>query len=145
MDIVVDANLTVALFVHLPYSSQSEQLFALWRSQDVQLYVPALWPAEVVSALRKMVSVRQISSNDARQALATLEPIPIRVVLPVSSLLNLSLIWAERLKQNVAYDAQYIALAESLSAEFWSADQKLIQTLQRLEIHWAHGVGEVSQ
>ncbi len=57
MNIVVDANITVALFVNLPYSSQSEQLFRLWRKQDVHLHAPALWPGEVVSALRKMVSV----------------------------------------------------------------------------------------
>ena len=118
MNIVVDANITVALFVNLPYSPQSERLFRLWRKQDVQLHAPALWPAEVVSGLNKMVSVGQMSSDDARLALASLERIPIQVVLPDPGLLDLSLVWAGRLNQAVAYDAQYVALVENLSAEF---------------------------
>jgi predicted nucleic acid-binding protein len=144
MNIVVDANITVALFVHLPYSSQSERLFRLWRKQDVQLYAPALWPAEVVSTLRKMVSVGQMGFDDARLALASLERIPIRVVLPGASLLDLSLVWADRLNQTVAYDAQYVALAENLSAEFWTADQRLINSLQHLNIPWAHWVEDIN-
>lgn len=143
MNIVVDANITVALFVNLPYSLQSERLFRLWRVQDIQLFAPALWPAEVVSALRKMVSVGQIGSDDARLALANLERLPIQVVLPDTGLLELSLVWAGRLSQTVAYDAQYVALTESLSAEFWTADQRLISALQHQNVLWAHWVGEV--
>lgn len=144
MKIVVDANITVALFVNLPYSPQSERLFRLWRKQDVQLHAPALWPAEVVSALRKMVSVGQMSSDDARLALASLERIPIQVVLPDPDLLDLSLVWAGRLNQAVAYDAQYVALAENLSAEFWTADQRFINSLEHLNISWAHWVEEIN-
>lgn len=144
MDIVIDANITVALFINLPYSPQSEQLFRLWRMQDVSLRAPALWPAEVVSALRKMVSVGQVSSDDARLALASLDLFQIQVVVPDSRLLDLSFVWAGRLKQTVAYDAQYIALAESLSAEFWTADRKLLKDLKRLGLPWVHGVEEVS-
>ena len=144
MNIVVDANITVALFVNLPYSSQSEGLFRLWRKQDVQLHAPALWPAEVVSALRKMVAVGQMSSDDARLALANLERIPIQVILPDPGLLDLSLVWASRLNQAVAYDAQYVALAENLSAEFWTADQRLINSLEHLNVPWARWVGNIS-
>jgi predicted nucleic acid-binding protein len=140
MNIVIDANITVALFVNLPYSSHAEQLFRLWRAQDVNLYAPALWPAEVVSALRKMVSVGQMGSDDARLALASLERLPIQVVLPDSNLLDQSLVWANRLNQTVAYDAQYVALAENLSAQFWTADQRLLNALQHLNIQWAHWV-----
>ena len=144
MDIVVDANITVALFVNLPYSSQSERLFRLWRKQGAQLYAPALWPAEVASALRKMVSVGQMSSDDARLGLSALEQFPIQVILPDSGLLDLSLIWADRLNQTVAYDAQYVALAENLSAQFWTADRRLINSLQHLNVSWANWVGDVN-
>jgi predicted nucleic acid-binding protein len=144
MNVVVDANITVALFVNLPYSLKSEQLFRLWRKQDVLLFAPALWPAEVASALRKMVSVGQMSSDDARLALASLERFPIQVVLPDSGLLDLSLVWAGKLNQTVAYDAQYVALAENLSAEFWTADQRLIGSLHHLNIQWAHWVEDVN-
>lgn len=144
MNIVVDANITVALFVNLPYSLQSERLFSLWRKQDVRLFAPSLWPAEVVSALGKMVSVGQMSFDDARLALASLERFPIQVVLPDLGLLDQSLVWASKLNQTVAYEAQYVALAENLSAEFWTADQRLINSLHHLNIQWAHRVEEVN-
>lgn len=142
MKIVVDANITVALFVNLPYSNKSESMFRLWRMQDAQLHAPALWPAEVASALRKMVAVGQMSFDDARLSLSHLEKFSIQVVLPDSDLLDRSLVWADRLNQIVAYDAQYVALAESLSAEFWTADQRLIQSLNHHNISWAHWVEE---
>jgi predicted nucleic acid-binding protein len=143
MNVVVDANITVALFVNLPYSFQAERLFRLWHKQDVQLHVPALWPAEVVSTLRKMISVGQMESEDAMFALASLERMPLQVVLPDPGLLALSLVWAGKLNQTVAYDAQYIALAENLSAEFWTADQKMFDSLKHLNISWAHGLNEL--
>lgn len=141
MNIVIDANLTVALFVNLPYSSQAENLFRLWRRQDVELFAPALWPAEVISALRKVVTAGQMDSDDARLALASLGRFPVKVIVPDAALMDSSLIWAGKLNQSVAYDAQYIALAESLAAEFWTADQLLLSSLQRMDVNWAHWVG----
>jgi predicted nucleic acid-binding protein len=143
MNIVVDANITVALFVNIPYSSGAERLFRLWRQQDEQLFVPALWPAEVTSALRKMVSANQMSSDDARLAIASLGRFPIQVIIPDADLMDSSLVWAGKLSQTVAYDAQYIALAENLPAEFWTADQRLFRSLQQLGISWAHWVGDM--
>jgi predicted nucleic acid-binding protein len=143
MNIVIDANITVALFVNLPYSSQAEHLFRLWRQQDIELFAPALWPAEVISALRKVVTAGQMDSDDARLALASLERFPIQVIIPDAALMDSSLIWAERLDQAVAYDAQYIALAESLAAEFWTADQRLLRSIRRWNVNWTHWVGDV--
>lgn len=143
MNIVIDANITVALFVNLPYSSQAERLFRLWRQQDIELFAPALWPAEVISALRKMITAGQMSSDDARLALASLERFPVQVIVPDAALMDSSLIWAEKLNQTVAYEAQYIALAESLAAEFWTADQRLLRSLQPMQVNWIHWVGDV--
>ena len=143
MNIVIDANITVALFVNLPYSAQVERLFRLWRREAAELFAPALWPAEVISALRKVVTAGQMGSDDARLALASLKRFPIQVIIPDAALMDSSLIWAERLDQTVAYDAQYIALAESLAAEFWTADQRLLRSIQRLNVNWTQWVGDV--
>ena len=145
MSVVIDANITAALFIKLPYSLHSERLFRIWRNQGVEIFAPALWPAEVVSALVKMVSVGQISSDDARLALASLERFPIRVILPDSGLLDRAFLWASNLGQKVAYDAQYVALAENRGAELWTADQKLYKALGRLNLSWVHWVGEMDQ
>jgi len=62
---------------------------------------------------------------------------------PSKELILASLEWLERLKPSKVNDAQYVALAESLGAELWSADQRLISALGEQGMDWAHWVGEV--
>ena len=144
MEIVIDANITVALFVRLPYSDQAETLFRLWRKQGVQLYAPALWPSEVISTLRKVVAAGQMTEEDARQSVAGFALLPVQVVLPEANLLQASLDWAGKLGQIVAYDAQYVALAKHLDAEFWTADNNLFKALEKLKTPSVHWVGEIT-
>jgi predicted nucleic acid-binding protein len=59
-------------------------------------------------------------------------------IAPTLTLHQSALLWAERLGQSKVYDAQYVALAESLSAEFWTADQRLVNSLRSLGVAWVH-------
>ena len=140
MKIVIDANITAALFVRLPYSAAAEEKMKLWSRQGADLYAPGLWLVEVVSVLRKMVSVGQMNVDAARIALASLENMQVEVVQTGWNLLEQSFLWAERIGQRVAYDAQYLALAEALQADFWSADQRLISILRARQIPWAYSL-----
>lgn len=51
-----------------------------------------------------------------------------------------ALLWAERIGQSKVFDAQYLALAESLSAKFRTADQRLFHSLQALGVNWVHAI-----
>ena len=42
---------------------------------------------------------------------------------------------AERYSLNAAYDAHYLALADRLGAEFWTADRRLANSV-RHELEW---------
>ena len=48
--------------------------------------------------------------------------------------------WAERIGQSKVYDSQYLALAESIAADFWTADQRLYHSLQGLGVTWVHSL-----
>jgi predicted nucleic acid-binding protein len=48
---------------------------------------------------------------------------------------------AERLSLPAAYDAHYLALADWLGAEFWTADQRLVRAVQD-ELPWVRAVGD---
>jgi len=52
--------------------------------------------------------------------------------------------WAGRLNQSRAYDAFYMALAEELGAEFWTADQRLARAAQQAGVTWTHWIGEAA-
>jgi len=138
MNIVIDANLTLALFIHLPYSGAAENAFRLWQQRGDRLAAPGLWQVEIVSALRKATCAGQLTTDDALLILAGLDDLQVEIHHPDRHLLEQSFLWSERIGQKVAYDSQYIALAESLQAELWSADRRLVSALKSRGIHWAH-------
>ncbi len=138
----MDANLTLGLFLSLPYSSYAERVFYNWWESRKELYVPLLWEYECVSGLRRAVVVGQLTPAEAQEILLDILKLKPQTVAPTSELHQLALVWAERLRQNKAYDAHYVALAENLGAELWSADRRLVDNLNSLGVVWAHWVGE---
>jgi predicted nucleic acid-binding protein len=143
MAIVVDASIVVNLLLTQAYSTQAERYLESWKSGGEMLYAPGHWYAEVVSALRFAVYRRKLNSEDAQLLIDVLPELGVRALEPTLDLLKSSLRWAERLGQSKAYDAQYVALAEQLRAELWSADQRLVNALKEQGVSWAHWVGEV--
>ena len=50
--------------------------------------------------------------------------------------------WATRLNQLPVYDSFFLALAEKLDAEFWTADRRLVNGARQVGVEWVHWVGE---
>jgi predicted nucleic acid-binding protein len=63
-------------------------------------------------------------------------------VMPTVELQQSCLQWSLRLGQPVAYDSAYVALAESLSCELWTADRKLVQAAIKTGITWVRWLGD---
>lgn len=139
--VVIDANIAVALLVERPWSALAEQRMLDWKRRKLHLCVPALWPSEVMSALRKAVYLHQLDQEDALKLVSAMDVWNVQVYVPDAELNRKSLMWAERLGQMVAYDAQYLALAEHLQAEFYTADKKLFNRCQELEISFVKMIG----
>ncbi len=140
--IVVDSNLAIAQALPLPFSDSATALLETWKQQRMQLVAPTLWEYEVVSTLRKAVALKRIDATNADSCLHLILNLHIDLIPPNPMLDNLALKWAKSLEAMVAYDAQYLALAEDLGAEFWSADRKLVKVVRSLGAPWIHWVGE---
>jgi len=132
--VVIDANIAVALLVERPWSALAEQKMLEWTSRNIRLCVPALWPSEIMSALRKAIYQGQMDQDDALKLASAVETWNVQVYVPDAALNRSALIWAQRLEQMVAYDAQYLALAERLNADFYTADKKLFNRCQEIGI-----------
>jgi predicted nucleic acid-binding protein len=142
--VVLDASIVVPLVVSHPLTPVAENCLRYWKQEYYRLTAPCFMPVEVASALRQAVYSGKMESRQALEALEIVMSLGIELVMPGFETLQASLRWAERLGQSKAYDAQYVALAESLNADLWSADRRLVNALQALGAIWAHWIGEMS-
>ncbi len=130
--VVIDANFGVALVRLMPYSATCRTLIERWIRQNVTIAVPGLWDYEIVSALywlQRQGAIKKEAMLTGIDLLfrLTLLHVPLDLQLAIAAL-N----WAERLGQGKAYDAQYLALAEHLNAEFYTTDKKLFHRCERI-------------
>jgi len=141
--IVVDASFIAPLLMPHPLAQKAADLIRHWKREYYRIVAPCFMPVEVVSALRQAVYGGRFDPQQALEAADMLMLLDIELVLPSREVLQSSLRWAERLGQSKAYDAQYVALAESLNADLWSADERLVNALRAQGATWAHWIGEV--
>jgi predicted nucleic acid-binding protein len=144
MRIVVDANLIAALILPLPYSEQAADKMAAWKSIGVELHAPSLLEYELASILRRAIVVGLMTTGAATEAMRGFSALNVHVWSPTVALHTNALQWAENLGQSKAYDAQYLALAEGIGAELWTADRRLARGAQQAGVGWVHWIGKVA-
>ncbi|GAA0592768.1 type II toxin-antitoxin system ribonuclease VapC1 [Kutzneria viridogrisea] len=116
LDAVVDTSALIALF------TGNEQDRALVnRMLATTAAAPELLDAEVLSVLRRMVRHGDLTRNQARVTLTTIQASPITRI-PHANLVDRA--W--QLQDSItAYDALYVALAELLDVPLITCDAKL--------------------
>lgn len=130
--VIIDANFGVALVRLMPYSITCRTLIEQWIYQEITIAVPDLWDYEIVSALHWLHSQNMLKRDAMMGGIDFLFRLPFRHVPLDRGLAIGALDWTGRLGQGKAYDAQYLALAERLQAEFYTADKKLFNRCQQI-------------
>jgi len=122
MTTVLDASILAEILVLSPIGERVEPKI---RDAAGWLHLPHLADIETASVLRGLALGGILSAERAGQALEDLHKFPAK---RWPSTVLFDRIWS--LRENVtAYDANYIALAERLDAEFITADGKLARAL----------------
>ncbi len=129
--LTIDASLVIKLIVPGPNQAVYEQLFTDWAEADYQLYAPTLWAYEVTSALSKLVRFGELSVASAQRGLAMAHSMDIQLHPPTQALAERAFAWTVQLKRAASYDSFYLALAESLGCDLWTADRRLFNAVNQ--------------
>ena len=117
MTVVVDASVVAAALLDSgPVGTWAEAVLVAG-----PLIAPHLMPAEVANVLRRAVLAADVSPEAAGLAYADLIELPVQL-LPFEPFA--ARVWALR-NTVTAYDAWYVALAESFGAELATLDSRL--------------------
>ena len=135
--ICVDANLVIHLLVD-PEDEVVRSLWEQWDSEHQRIAAPTLLFYEVSNALYRYLRAGMMGLAAVRLALKAALALPI-TLHGDSTLHARATEIAEGFSLLAAYDAYYLALADILGGEFWTADLRLVNAVQA-DLPWVHAV-----
>jgi predicted nucleic acid-binding protein len=140
LTVVVDASLALKWALHEEHTDQALALWDRWQEASEQVIAPPLFRAEVTNVLHQMVRRGHLNHDDAADILESLTSI-VESSEP-TDLYHLALALASRLSLGATYDALYIALADIEGCEMWTADRRLVRSVQERvpQVRW---IGEL--
>ena len=134
----IDANLVLRLVAD-PGDVRVQELWQRWDAERRPLAAPTLLFYEVTNALYRYRRLGLLSAASVRAALKAALALPLQLV-GEAELHGRALDMAERFSLPAAYDAHYLAAAERLGGELWTADARLAHAVQGA-LPWVRLVG----
>ena len=128
LQVCVDASVVIPLVVYEALSEQVRALWVDWRTRNLSIVAPFLLGFEVTATLRKKVHRGLLTPEEGELAFRIVHSQGIQFLHPAD------LHWrawelAVRFNRPTAYDSYYLALAATLGCEFWTADERLYNTV----------------
>ncbi len=128
--ICVDASFVMRLLGSGSANSVAVQLWARWHRAERPLVAPTLLGYEITNALHRYVVHGELLPQEASELLDAVLKLDIELY-DDAELHKRALELAQTFSLPATYDAHYLALAERLGAEFWTADRRLVQAVQQ--------------
>ena len=139
--VVIDASLAIFSVLNTTHSAAAARVMDHLAQRGYVPFAPGLWWYEVTSVIHRYRFAGIISEAIAYQALELLTASLGVQQTDVS--VRSAFDWATRLRQKATYDGFYLAAAEQLGAELWTADQALVNNVQQIGVSWVHWMGEI--
>ena len=129
--VCVDANIVIQHVV----SNAAEDLWKTWAESRFRLIAPTLLYYEVTNGLYRYLKAGFFTLETVEKTLQAALALPIEVIGD-AELHQRAKDLAAKYNLPAAYDAHYLALAEGLEAELWTADARLFNAVQPFGIEW---------
>lgn len=140
MKAVVDASVAIKWVVPEIHHEAALSLIAMWDADGVEVIVPSWFAREIANVLYQRVRRGDLNGPDAQLAIrAIMTKVYVRDVNWSFGLRSLELAAAFGLK--ASYDTYYLALAEHLDCELWTADDHFWNVV-KTTFPWVKWIGE---
>ena len=135
--LVVDASVAVKAVVEEDYTREARTLVRSWQTAGLPMMAPDFMASEFATALRKKIAEGILTNEDAKRLLTGLYQSGIDF-RPSRPLHDRAIDLAVELNQRLAYDSHYLALAESLNCDFWTADEPFYRAARNTypQVQW---------
>ncbi len=141
--VVVDASLALKWLLVEEHSEKEAGLASLWRREGTSLVAPYLMPPEVANGLYRRVLEQELTLQEATRLMNNLFNTEIEL-RELPSMHSRAMEIARQVNVGAVYDSHYLPLAEALSCDFWTADQRIYRAANRTtgNIRWVGEFGE---
>lgn len=140
--IVVDASIVLRWLLPDLLSEACWRLFEASAEAGNDLTAPTLLVYEVVSGITKSLYFKNITPEEARISLFQFFSMNPQLADANEPLSLRAMEWTRHMNRASAYDSYYLALAETLTCELWTADRKLYNAARDAHLEWVHWVEE---
>ena len=141
--VCVDASLSLKLVLPEPDSPKVRALWERWIEEGRRIVAPWLWIYEITSVLRNRVHRKLLTPSEGAAALQALHAQRIQLLHP-NNLHETAWQLSERFHRPAAYDSFYLALAQELGCELWTADERLYHAVTG-SLTYVRWVGELEE
>ena len=124
----VDANIVAKWLFTEADSPTALALLDHLRARDIALIAPPHLPVEVTNVVRVRLSRGEVTLPEAEDILDGFVDMPIRLASP-PGLYRTAVGLAQQYNRPTVYDTQYVALAGLAGCDFWTADMRLVNSL----------------
>lgn len=138
--VCLDANILLKLVLNEPDSHLVDELWRSWLDRGVYPAAPYLFPFEITVVIRKLVFQRKLDAESGLKALRKALAFDVQL-LTFPGIHEQAWFLASRFNQPATYETFYLALAERLGCEFWTADHRLVNTV-RESFPWIRWLGD---
>ena len=140
--LVVDASFAVKWILEEEYTAQAISALAEWHSQHTDVFAPAWFLFEITNVLYQRIRRGELTSDDALRLISESQQAGVQLIDYDDRLHARALELAHQFNLNAAYDAHYLALAERMNCELWTADERLWNST-RAQLGWVRWIGEL--
>lgn len=132
--ICLDASIIIRLSL-TPDDNAVQELWDSWHAQGCRFVAPTLLYYEITNALYQQEKNRLLSGKMIDNVLEFVLTLPIQLIAD-TALHKPARELAVLYSLPATYDAHYLALAERLNIELWTADARLYNTVLSYGVEW---------